>query len=123
MSETSQGYSDDENIAPYGNNVHRHNSNGFAAESQEEHDDHAGEGPIDAADRYHGDGQSVSSSSDIGESDEVSSVVDLDPELQAIKGLPPKTLLFNTTPDCDLRQDCGNLQCDQHSQDPDSRIC
>jgi hypothetical protein len=49
-------------------------------QSQEEHHDRAGEGPINI-DGYNGDGQSVCSSSDTGEGDEVSSVIDLDPEL------------------------------------------
>jgi hypothetical protein len=53
-------------------------------QSEEEYDDRAGEGPINI-DGYNGDGQSVYSSSDAGEGDEVSSVIDLDPELQAIK--------------------------------------
>lgn len=71
--------------------------------SQEKYDDRAGEGPIIDNDVYNGDGQSVSSSSDAGESDEVSSVVDLDPELQAIKGSPVE-------------------KQGQHPQDPDSRV-
>jgi hypothetical protein len=45
-------------------------------QSQEEYDDPAEEGLIDT-DGYNGDGQSVSSSSDIGESYEVPSVIDL----------------------------------------------
>jgi hypothetical protein len=49
-------------------------------QSQEEYHDRAGEGPINI-DGYNGDGQSVYSSSDTGEGDEVSSVIDLDPEL------------------------------------------
>ena len=53
-------------------------------DSQEENDDRAGEGPINT-DGYNGDGQSVFSSSDTRRSDEVSTVIDLDPELQAIK--------------------------------------
>jgi hypothetical protein len=54
-----------------------HGSDCFAAQSQEEYDVRAGEGPIDT-DAYNGDGQSVSSSSDAGGSDEVSSVIDLE---------------------------------------------
>ena len=49
-------------------------------QSQEEHHDRAGEGPINI-DGYNGDGQSVYSSSDTGEGVEVSSVIDLDSEL------------------------------------------
>jgi len=101
MSDVSQEYSDDEDIAPYDNNVHQCHSDGFAAASQKEYDDHAGEGPegFIAADRYHGDhGKSVSSSSDTGESDEVSSDADLDPELQAIKGSPAETLCYSIQP-------------------------
>jgi hypothetical protein len=60
----SQEYSDDEDIAPYYDNMH--DSDGFAAQSQEEYDDHAGEGPVDI-DGCNGDGQSVSSSSNIEE--------------------------------------------------------
>jgi hypothetical protein len=95
MSDMSQEYSDDEDIAPYDDNMH--DLNGFAAQSREEYDDHAGEEPIDI-DGHNGDGQSVSSSSDIGESFEVSSVVDLDPELQAIKGSPVKILFHPVQP-------------------------
>ena len=74
MSEISQEYSDDEDIAPYNNNVHWPNSDAESEEDSEAHDDRAEEGPIDA-DGYHGDRQSVSSSSDIGGSDEVISRV------------------------------------------------
>ena len=72
-------------------------------QSQEEHDHGAGEGPIDA-DGENGDGESELSSSENGESFGVSSVVDLDPELQAIKGLPAEIsfVQLDTTPDCDL---------------------
>lgn len=70
MSDISQGYSDDEDITPYDGNMH-----GFAAQSQEEYDDRTAEGPIDA-DGQNGDGQSEFSSSDNGESFEVSSVVE-----------------------------------------------
>ena len=80
MSDISQGYSD---ITPYDDNMH-----GFPAQSQEEYDDRAAEGPI-GADGQNGDGESGFSSSDNGEIFEVSSViVDLDPELRAIKGSP-----------------------------------
>jgi hypothetical protein len=64
MSDISQEYSDDEDIAPYYDNMH--DSDDFAAQSQEAYDDHAGE-PVDI-DGCNGDGQSVSSSSNIGES-------------------------------------------------------
>ena len=73
-------------------------------QSQEEHDHGAGEGPIDA-DGENGDGESELSSSENGESFGVSSVVDLDPELQAIKGSPVEIsfVQLDTTPDCDLK--------------------
>jgi hypothetical protein len=54
MSEISQEYSNDEDIAPYDDDMH---DSGFAAQSQEEYDSRAGEGPIDI-DGYNGDGQS-----------------------------------------------------------------
>ena len=76
MFEISQEYLDDEDIAPYNNNVHWPNLDAKSEEDSEEHDDYAGEGPIDA-DGYHGDRQSVFSFSDIEGSDEVTSVVDL----------------------------------------------
>ena len=66
-------------------------------QSQEEYDD-AGAGPDDVGagpvetGRYNED---VSSSSNAGESDKVSSVIDLDPELQAIKGLPAETEFYS----------------------------
>ena len=85
MSDISPKYSDDEDIAPYDDNMH--DSDGFAAQSREEYDDRAKEGPIDT-DGYYGDGQSVSSSSDAGESNKVSSVIDLHRlhlQLQVIK--------------------------------------
>jgi hypothetical protein len=68
-----------------------HNSDGFAAPSKEEYNNHAGEGHIDI-DGFNGDGQSVSSSSNIGESFKVFSIADLDPELQVIKGSPMEIL-------------------------------
>ena len=92
MSDISQAYFDDEDIAQYDDNMC--DSDGLAAQSQEEYDDHAGEGPIDT-DGYNGDGRSVSSSSDVEESFEVSSVADLDPELQAIKGVPAEILFYS----------------------------
>ena len=82
MSDISQEYFDDGDIAPDDDNIQ--NPDGFAAQSQEEYDD-AGEGPVETG-RYNKDGQSVSSSSDAGESDDVSSVIDLDPELQVALG-------------------------------------
>jgi hypothetical protein len=95
MSDISQEYSDDEDMAPYDDNLH--NPDDCTAQSQEEYDDRAEEGPIDT-NEYNGDGQSVSSSSDIGESFEVSSVVDLEPELQAIKGVPGEILFYSIQP-------------------------
>jgi len=56
-------------------------------QSQEEDEDCAGEGSIETS-RFNGDGQSVDSSSDAGESNEVSSITDLDLELQEIEGSP-----------------------------------
>ena len=82
MSDISQESSSDENKAPYDDNIHE--SDGSTAESQDEYDDHAREGRIDT-DGYNCDRQSVSISSDIEESYEVSSVIHLDPELQTIK--------------------------------------
>lgn len=82
-------------------------------QSQEEYDDRAEEGPVDN-DGYNGDGRSVFSSSDTGDMEnyEVSSVVDLDTELQAIK-------LHQRQ----CRQDGENFRQDQHPQDSDSRVC
>jgi hypothetical protein len=54
MSEISQEYSNDEDVAPYDDDMH---DSCFAAQSQEEYDSRAGEGPIDI-DGYNGDGQS-----------------------------------------------------------------
>ena len=71
MSDISPEYSDDKDIAPYDDNMQ--DSDGFAAQSREEYDDRAKEGPIDT-DEYYGDGQSVSSSSDTGESNKVASM-------------------------------------------------
>jgi hypothetical protein len=88
MSGISQEYFDDEDIAPYDDNTQ--DSDGFAAQSQEEEDDCAGEGSIETS-QSNGDGQPIDSSSDAGESDEVSSIADLDPELQEIKGSPAET--------------------------------
>jgi hypothetical protein len=82
MSEISQEYSEDKDIALYDDNMH--DSDGFATQSEEEYDDRTREGPIDI-DGHNGDGQSVSSSSDTGERYKVSSVVDLDPEIQRSK--------------------------------------
>ena len=84
MSDISQAYFDDKDIAPYHDNMY--DSDGFTAQLQKEYNDRAEEEPINT-DGYNGDGRSVSSSSDIEESFEVSSVADLYPELQAIKGL------------------------------------
>ena len=99
MSDISQEYSDDEDIASSDDNTD--DSDSHAALSREEHDDRAEEVPIDI-DGYTGDGRSVSSSFDTGESEEeswlVSSPVDLDPELQAIKGLPAETLFRSIQP-------------------------
>ncbi len=95
MSDISQEYSDDEDMAPYDDNMY--DSDDFAAQSQEEYDDRVEEGPIDT-NEYNGDGWSVSSSSNIGESFEVSSVVDLEPELQAIKGVPAEILFYSIQP-------------------------
>jgi hypothetical protein len=53
-------------------------------QSEEEYDDRTGKGPIDI-DGHNGDGQSISSSSDTGKSYKVSSVVDLNPEIQQSK--------------------------------------
>jgi hypothetical protein len=96
MSDISQEYSEDEDIAPYEDKTH--DSDGFAAQFQEEYDGHAGKGPIDI-DGDNSDGKSVSSSSNTGESDEeswfVSGAGDLDPDLQAIKGLPAETLSYS----------------------------
>jgi len=95
MSDISQEYFDDEDIGPDDDNMQ--DSDDFAsAQSQEEYDD-AGTGPVETG-RYNEDGQSVSSSSDAGESDEVSSVIDLDLELQAIKGLPAETEFYSIHP-------------------------
>lgn len=85
MSDLSQEYFDDKDIAPYDEDL-----DDFAAQSQEEDDDCAREGSIET-NRSNGDGKSVDSSSDAGGSDEVSSVTDLEPELQEIKGLPVET--------------------------------
>ena len=75
----------------------------FTIQRQDEYDDRAGEGPIDA-DGYNGDGICVSSPSDIGEGYEVSSVASLDLVLRAIKGSPAEFFFvqLNTTPDCDM---------------------
>ena len=91
MFDISQEYFDDEDIASDDDNIQ--DSDGFSAQSQEEYDD-AGAGPVETG-RYNKDGQSVSSSSNVGKSDEVSSVIDLDPELQAIKGLPAETEFYS----------------------------
>ena len=91
MSDISQEYSDDEDITPYNDNMH--DSDGFAAVTRSIMTV-AGEGPIDT-DGYNGDGTSVSSSSHIGESYEVSGVEDLDPELQATKGSPAEILFYS----------------------------
>ena len=82
MSDISQESSSDKNKAPYDDNIHE--SDGSIVESQDEYDDHAREGHINT-DGYNCDRQSVSISSDIEESYEVSSVIHLDPELQTIK--------------------------------------
>jgi hypothetical protein len=78
MSDISQEYFDNEDMAPYDDNMQ--NFTDFAAQSQEEDNDCAGEGSIDTG-RSNGDGQSVDSSSDAGQCDNVSSVTDLDLEL------------------------------------------
>ena len=54
MSEISQEYSNDEDIAPYNNNVHWPNSDAESEEDSEAHENRAEEGPVDA-DGYHGD--------------------------------------------------------------------
>jgi hypothetical protein len=95
MSDISQEYFDDEDIGPDDDNMQ--DSDGFAAQSQEEYNDCAGEGLIETG-RYNDDGQSISSSSDAGESDKVSGVIDPDPELQAIKGLPAETEFYSIHP-------------------------
>ena len=89
MSSISQEYFDDEDIALYEDNTQ--DSDGFAAQ---EDDNCAEEGSIETS-QSNGDGQTVDSSSDVGESDEVSSITDLDPELQAIEGLPAE-IRFHT---------------------------
>jgi hypothetical protein len=53
MSDISQEYPDDEDIAPFDDSMH--DSDGFAAQSQEEYDDRAKEGSIDT-DGHNGDG-------------------------------------------------------------------
>ena len=75
MSHISQAYLDDEDIAPYDDNMY--DSDGFTAKLQEEYDDRAGEESVDT-DGYNGDGQSASSSSDIEESFEVSTSASTD---------------------------------------------
>ena len=95
MSDISQESSSDENIALYDDNIHE--SDGSTAESQDEDDDHAKEGRIDT-DGCNCDRQSVSISSDIEESYKVSSVEDLDPELQAIKGSLAEILFYSIQP-------------------------
>jgi hypothetical protein len=81
MYDISQEYSDDEDITLHNDNMYGLESLWTVLlQSQEEYHDRAGEGPINI-DGYNGDGQSVYSSSDNGEGDEVSSVIDLDPEL------------------------------------------
>jgi hypothetical protein len=78
MSDISQESSSDEDIAPCDDKM----NNSDATQSQEECDD----------------GSSVSSSSDIGEGYEVSSIEDLKPELQAIKGSPAEILFYSMQP-------------------------
>jgi hypothetical protein len=95
MSDISQEYLYNEDIGPYDDNMQ--DTDGFAAQSQEEDNDCAGEESIETS-RSDGDGQSVDSSSNAGESDEVSSVADLDPELQEIKGLPAETEFCSINP-------------------------
>ncbi len=53
MSDIPQEYSDDEDMAPYDDNMY--DSDDFAAQSQEEYDDRVEEGPIDT-NEYNGDG-------------------------------------------------------------------
>ena len=64
-------------------------SDSFAAVTEED-DNCAGEGSIETS-RLNGDEQSVDSSSDAGESNGVSSIADLNPELQEIEGSPAET--------------------------------
>ena len=106
MSDISQEYFDDEDIGPDDDNMQ--DSDGFAAQSQEEYNDCAGEGLIETG-RYNDDGQSISSSSDAGESDKVSSVIDLDLELQAIKGLPAETEFYSIHPLIVIQTSYGKL--------------
>ena len=92
MSSTPQEDSDDDNMAQYVDN--KHDSDGIGAQ---EHNARAGEGPVDI-DKYDGDGKSKYGFSNTGENDEeswsVSSIADLDLELQKIQGFASEMFYF-----------------------------